>query len=105
VFDVGSQDGLPYLVSELLEGQTLLALLRCQRLGVQQSLLFALHVACGLPCAHGAGILHRDLKPENLFLTCDGRLKFLDFGLAKLTGAMPIGTLPRCVMRGHGCVP
>ncbi len=84
VFDVGSQDGTPYLVSELLEGETLRIALQRQPLGVRQSLSLGLQVARGLICAHEAGILHRDLKPENLFMTRDGQLKILDFGLAKL---------------------
>jgi eukaryotic-like serine/threonine-protein kinase len=93
VFDVGTEGGMPYIVSELLEGETLCALLRTQRVGVRQSLSLALQAAQGLASAHDAGILHRDLKPENLFLTRDGRLKILDFGLAKLmqpeSGASP----------------
>src|SRR5262245_38575307 len=72
-YDVGVQDGIHYLVTELLEGETLQALLRIERLGVRKALLLALQVARGLACAHEAGILHRDLKPANLFLTRDGR--------------------------------
>ena len=87
VFDIGSQDGNPYLVCELLEGETLHALLRAEAMDVRQSLSLALQLARGLGCAHEAGILHRDLKPSNLFLTRDGRLKILDFGLAKLVQA------------------
>jgi serine/threonine protein kinase len=94
VFDVGSQDGIHYLVSELLEGETMQAFLRFERPSLRQSLLLALEVARGLACAHQAGILHRDLKPENLFLTRAGPLKILDFGLAKLVqpddGASPL---------------
>jgi tetratricopeptide (TPR) repeat protein len=87
VFDIGSHDGSPYLVCELLEGETLHARLRLERMDVRQVLYLALQLARGLGCAHEAGILHRDLKPSNLFLTRDGRLKILDFGLAKLVQA------------------
>jgi serine/threonine protein kinase/tetratricopeptide (TPR) repeat protein/TolB-like protein len=92
VFDIGSQDGSPYLVCELLEGETLHARLRFERMDVRQVLYLALQLARGLGCAHEAGILHRDLKPSNLFLTQDGRLKILDFGLAKLVQADGGGT-------------
>ena len=84
VFDVGTQDGSPYLVSELLKGQTLHAVLRRGRMDVRQALYVALQLARGLACAHEAGIVHRDLKPGNIFVTGDGRVKILDFGLAKL---------------------
>ena len=84
VFDVGTHDGMPYIVTELLDGETLRTALRTQRFGVRQSVVWAIEVARALACAHDAGILHRDLKPENLFLTRDGRVKILDFGIAKL---------------------
>ena len=100
VFDIGSQDGSPYLVCELLEGETLHARLRFERMDVRQALYLALQVARGLGCAHEAGILHRDLKPSNLFLTRDGRLKILDFGLAKLVQAGN-GTAPEARTSTH----
>jgi serine/threonine protein kinase len=84
VFDIG-QEQTPYLVSELLEGQTLRERLREGRLSVVKSVDIARQTAAGLAAAHGKGITHRDIKPENLFLTKDGRLKILDFGLAKLS--------------------
>jgi serine/threonine-protein kinase len=84
VFDVGAADGMPYVVSELLEGETLGARLRRSRLTVRESLEFGIQIAQGLCAAHEKGIVHRDLKPDNVFLTRQGRLKLLDFGLAKL---------------------
>src|ERR1700758_2066576 len=85
VFDIGTNEGSPYVVSELLEGETLRERLRGGSLAVRKALDYALQIAHGLAAAHEKGIIHRDLKPENLFLTKDGRVKILDFGLAKLT--------------------
>ena len=85
VFDVGTSEGSPYVVSELLEGETLRERLRGGAIVVRKTLDYALQIAHGLAAAHEKGIIHRDLKPENLFLTKDGRVKILDFGLAKLT--------------------
>ncbi|MGA3213071.1 MAG: serine/threonine-protein kinase, partial [Terriglobales bacterium] len=84
VFDIGWQDGAPYIVSELLEGESLRVRLRGGPLPVRKALEYAQQMARGLAAAHGRGILHRDLKPENIFLTRDGHAKILDFGLAKL---------------------
>ena len=89
VYDVGEVDGAPYVVSELLEGETLRSVLAGGKLPPRRALDFALQIARGLAAAHEKGIVHRDLKPENLFLTKDGRIKILDFGLAKLTHADP----------------
>jgi Tol biopolymer transport system component len=85
VFDIGTSEGAPYVVSELLEGETLRDRLRGGAIPIRKALDFALQIAHGLAAAHEKGIIHRDLKPENLFLTKDGRIKILDFGLAKLT--------------------
>src|ERR1700689_4206846 len=85
VFDIGTHDGSPYVESELLEGETLRERLRGGAIVVRKTLDYALQMAHGLAAAHEKGIIHRDLKPENLFLTKDGRVKILDFGLAKLT--------------------
>jgi len=85
VFDIGTSDGSPYVVSELLEGETLRDRLRTGLIPQRKAVEHALHVAHGLAAAHEKGIIHRDLKPENIFLTNDGRVKILDFGLAKLT--------------------
>ncbi|MGE5715077.1 MAG: serine/threonine-protein kinase, partial [Acidobacteriota bacterium] len=85
VYDLGVHDGSPYIVTELLEGETLRARLAGGALPVRKAIDVAVQIARGLAAAHEKGIVHRDLKPENLFLTKDGRVKILDFGLAKLT--------------------
>jgi serine/threonine protein kinase len=79
----------PYIVSELLEGETLRARLITGPLPVRKAVDYALQVARGLAAAHDHGIFHRDLKPENIFITRDGHVKILDFGLAKLTMPEP----------------
>src|SRR2546427_916858 len=85
IHDVGTHDGSPYVVSELLDGMTLRERLKGGALQQKKAVEYALDIACGLAAAHAKGIVHRDLKPENLFVTRDGRIKILDFGLAKLT--------------------
>jgi serine/threonine protein kinase/tetratricopeptide (TPR) repeat protein len=85
VYDVGTVGDAPYVVSELLEGETLRSRLAGGPLAPRRAIDFALQIAHGLAAAHEKGIVHRDLKPENLFVTKDGRVKILDFGLAKLT--------------------
>src|SRR5215831_2171849 len=84
IHDVGEYTGCPFLVSELLEGESLRTLLDRGPMPQRKGVEFAVQVAQGLAAAHEKGIIHRDLKPENLFLTRDGRAKILDFGLAKL---------------------
>jgi eukaryotic-like serine/threonine-protein kinase len=89
VHDVGDHGGAPYLVTECLEGESLRARLGSGALSVDASLDIALQAARGLGAAHGHGIVHRDLKPENVFLTWDGRVKILDFGLATRHDSAP----------------
>ncbi len=84
LFDIGTHDGAPYIVSELLEGQTLRQRLEEGPLPARRAVEFALQVAQGLAAAHEKSVVHRDVKPDNIFLTKDGRVKILDFGLAKL---------------------
>jgi serine/threonine protein kinase len=92
VFDVGlprpddtsSTTTAPYVVTELLEGETLREMVSRRAPTQRQVLSFAVQVAHGLDAAHAKGIVHRDLKPENVFVTTDGRVKLLDFGLAKV---------------------
>jgi Tol biopolymer transport system component len=92
VFDIGREDGTLYVVSELLEGETLRSHIAGGPLSPRQATEFASQIAIGLAAAHEKGIVHRDLKPENVFVTIDGRVKILDFGLAKLMPAGREGT-------------
>jgi TolB-like protein len=85
IFDVGDHDGSPFVVMELLEGETLRERIAGGPLSLRKAVDYAAQAANGLAAAHEKGIIHRDLKPENLFVTRDGRVKVLDFGLAKLT--------------------
>ena len=108
IFDVGSEDGLQYLVSELLEGKSLRDRLYDGALSQRKVVEYCTKIASGLAAAHEKGIIHRDLKPENVFVTNDEHVKILDFGLAKhaaeatLTGATvtmtSAGTSPGTVM-------
>ena len=84
IFDIGMHDGGPYIVSELLEGRTLRERLLDGPVQRRQAVDYAIQIAHGLVAAHEKRIVHRDLKPENLFITKDGRIKILDFGIAKL---------------------
>src|SRR5512135_746220 len=84
VFDVGTHEGAPYIVTELLEGETLRERLRQGGLPVRKAVEIATQIAHGLAAAHEKGIIHRDLKPANVFVTRDGHVKILDFGIAKL---------------------
>jgi hypothetical protein len=83
IFDFGSEDGVHYAVTELLEGETLRARLTRQRFAPREALELIVQVADGVAAAHARGIVHRDLKPENIFITTEGRVKVLDFGIAR----------------------
>ncbi len=110
VYDIGSHGGVPFMITELLEGEDLRTRLRGGPLPVRKAVEIGVQIARGLAAAHERGLVHRDLKPENLFLTSDGLVKILDFGLAKLargaTGELagsqlataPVVTTPGTVM-------
>lgn len=84
IYDIGSENGVHFIVSELLEGETLRQRVNLGPIPARKAIELAVQLAGGLAAAHEKGIVHRDLKPENVFLTRGGRLKVLDFGLAKL---------------------
>src|SRR5262245_43328888 len=92
VHDFGADDGTTYLVAELREGETLRSRLAGGALPLRRVLAYAQQIVSGLAAAHERGIVHRDLKPENVFVTSDGRVKLLDFGLAKLTHGKGTGS-------------
>ncbi len=87
IFDFGNEDGIAYAVMELLEGETLRGKLDGSPVMQRQAVDYALQIAKGLSAAHGKGVVHRDLKPENVFVSTDGHVKILDFGLAKRVDA------------------
>lgn len=94
LYDIGSEDGLAFIVTELLEGRTLRHILEEERLSISRAVDVAAQVADGLAAAHARGIVHRDIKPENIFITADGRAKILDFGLAKSVDAGQVADTP-----------
>jgi serine/threonine protein kinase len=85
IYELGTHDGAPFIAMELLEGETLRDKLDRGAIPARKSIEYAVQIANGLAAAHEKGIVHRDLKPENIFTMPDGRIKILDFGLAKLT--------------------
>ncbi len=108
IHDVGDAGGVPYLVTELLEGETLRARLRRGVPPTPRAIAWATQIALGLAAAHGEGLVHRDLKPENIFVLRDGRVKILDFGLARPMPGSPClrdgdpNTLPGLVVGTAG---
>jgi serine/threonine protein kinase len=84
IYEVGEDDGRPYIAMEYVEGETLRQKIKASGLQLRETLDIAIQIATGLARAHELGIIHRDLKPENLMLSRDGYAKILDFGLAKL---------------------
>ena len=93
IHHVGEHEGAPYLALEYLEGETLRARLERERLAPREALRLALAVAEAVAAAHDQGVLHRDLKPENVMLPRDGRLRVVDFGLAKVARGAPVATM------------
>jgi serine/threonine protein kinase len=103
VHEIGGERGSLYIVSELLQGSTLRTTLNKEhRLSIRRTVEYGVQIARGLDAAHAAGIVHRDLKPENVFLMRDGRVKILDFGIAKLHVAEPVLTGPNDTTRSVG---
>jgi eukaryotic-like serine/threonine-protein kinase len=107
VYDFGSDNGRYYIVTELVIGESLRARINRGPIGIRELYRIAVQLADGLSAAHAAGIAHRDLKPENVMLATDGRVKILDFGLARQTGSKPaavsstitqVNTMPGTVM-------
>jgi serine/threonine protein kinase/tetratricopeptide (TPR) repeat protein len=89
IYDFGVQDQIAYIIVELLQGETLRALMMHEQLSARSAVHYGVQISSGLAAAHERGIIHRDLKPENIFVTRDGIVKILDFGLAKLRKVEP----------------
>src|SRR5262249_46792905 len=100
IHDVGSDGDVAYAVTELLDGETLRARLDHGALPMRKVLQVGADVADGLAAAHEKGLVHRDVKPENIFLTADGRVKILDFGLGRQTTMQPGAESPDTTMLG-----
>jgi serine/threonine protein kinase/tetratricopeptide (TPR) repeat protein len=108
IHELGTHEGAPFIVTELLEGENLRERVPSGGMGWQKATEIGAAVAEGLAAAHGKGVIHRDLKPENIFITSDGRVKILDFGLAQVKAPLetetdtatltPAGTVPGTVM-------
>src|SRR5258707_579773 len=105
IHQLGVHDGAPYLVSELLEGETLRSRLARGALPASTAVDYTLQLVSGLAAAHERGIVHRDLKPENIFLTTHGLIKILDFGLAKLNRPEEFGSPDAAITQGTVTVP
>jgi len=102
VYDIGTHEGSPYVVSELLEGETLRERIGSTALPRRKAMEYASQIARGLAAAHDKHIVHRDLKPDNVFVTRDGRVKILDFGLAKVTQAPVVVEAETALAAGTG---
>ncbi len=102
IHDIGEQNGTRFIVSELLEGQSLRTELETGPLSARKASDYAVQIAQGLAAAHEKNIVHRDLKPENIFITREGRIKILDFGLAKLAPNVPGASQPGAKARSEG---
>ncbi len=105
VHDIGTFEGSPYIVTELLEGETLRGAMGDRGLSARKALDCTRQVAQGLAAAHERGIVHRDIKPENLFVTKEGRVKILDFGIAKLTDLEAASGASSATLTAHGLGP
>src|SRR6185295_11460037 len=90
VYDIGTNEGSPYIVAELLEGEELRDRLNAGQIPLRKAIDYARQIVNGLSAAHEKGIVHRDLKPENLLVTNDDRVKILDFGLASMVRGSPV---------------
>ena len=105
VFDIGTEDGVQYVVSELLEGETLRAVLERGALPPRKAIEYGAQIVRGLAAAHERHIVHRDLKPDNIFVTREGRVKILDFGLARIFQAVDPGDRTMTGGPGGGTTP
>ena len=104
VYDVGTHEGTAFVVTELLEGRTLRDVLAPGALPLRKTVDYATQIANGLAAAHEKGIVHRDLKPANIWVTNDGRVKILDFGLARIVTASSVDVPSGSTMTGAGTV-
>ncbi len=91
IHDIGESNGLQYIVSEFIDGETLSARIRRGRVSMAEAVEYSIQIASALAASHKAGIVHRDVKPDNVMVRRDGSIKVLDFGLAKDTGGGPNG--------------
>ncbi len=105
IFDIGNEGGVAFAVMELLEGETLRELLRAGPLPARRVVEIGTQVAHGLAAAHDKGLVHRDLKPENVFVTTDGRVKILDFGLARTIPLAASSDSATVLGSEHGTTP